>query len=341
MPMSRGKERVVLVTTGGTIDSVGMHSLDLSAYSEAGRRLTGEELLSQVPELARVADVELLPFRQTSSNALTTDDWLQLSAEVTRISTREDVSGIVVTHGTGMLEETAYFLDLTAPSHVPVVVTGAMRPANGISADGPLNLVNAARTAVSERAVGLGVLVVMNDEIITAQDVFKSTTHGVGTFKGRPSGAIGFVSPDGEVLFYHALERRSNGSPLFDVSRLTAIPRVDVVLSYLGADSVHIDASIVAGAKGLVSAGAGGGLPTTFELEAFGRAINQGIVVCQASRSGDGRVVRKPRMTAAGIVSAGTLTPWKARILLALALTRTTDAEEIQRVFSGQDMGLV
>lgn len=331
MPDTR---RVALIVTGGTIDSVGTDRLDLAWYLEAGQRLEAGELLSRVPELEKIAKVEEIPFRRLPSQAITPEDWIELAQTIQRILVEdEQADGVVITHGTNTLEETAYFLNLVLNTDKPVVLVGAMRPSSGLSSDGDLNLVNAVRVAASPHAAGNGVLVVLNDTITGARDVTKTATYRVETFQGRDLGPLGYVDADGEVIFYHRPNKLHTTETAFDAAALTGLPRVDVVVSYVGADGSLIDAAVAAGAKGIISAGTGAGRPTPGETDALTRAHEQGVVICQSSRVGSGRAVRSPGLTKRGWVASDNLVPWKAKVLLALALTRTSDPDEIQRLF--------
>jgi L-asparaginase len=240
------------------------------------------------------------------------------------------VDGVVVTHGTNTLEETAYFLHLTLDERKTVVVTGAMRPASGLSSDGDLNLLRAVQVAADSSSAGKGVLVVLNDTIHSAREVTKTNTFRVHTFQSRDAGPLGYADSDGRIVWHHAPVRKHGG---FEVLQLDDLPRVDIVVTYAGADGALIEAAIGAGAQGIVSAGSGAGRPTPGEDEALNRAIAGGVVVVQASRTGSGRVARTPRLRARSIVTANDLLPWKARILLMLAITRTRDREAIQQLF--------
>jgi L-asparaginase len=242
------------------------------------------------------------------------------------------VDGIVVTAGTNPLDELAYFLHLAAKTTQTIVVTGAMRPSSGLGADGPLNLVNAVRVAVSPEAVGLGVLVVMNETIYSARDVTKNSTHRVQAFVARDTGPIGYADAD-RIAMLHRPIRRHTLETEFSVAGRKDLPRVDVVLSYVGADEALIDAAVAVGARGLVSAGSGAGRPGARENAAFDRAVASGVTVCQASRVGSGRVTLSPWLLRRGLIAAGDLQPWKARVLLMLALTVTTDRAAIQQMF--------
>ena len=322
---------VVLLQTGGTIDHIGRDRLDLAFYTDTTTRVAGG-LLARIPEVARIAVVveRSLPLR---GEALAFADWVALAAAVSDAVASPNVAGVVVTRGTNTLEETAYFLHLVLKTDRPVVLTAAMRPASALSGDGDLNLLNAIRVAAAPRAVGKGVLVVMNDAILSAREAVKTSTARLQAFQAPGYGPLGHADPDGTVQFVHAPLRAHTTATEFDLRRIPALPRVDVVLSHVGADGVHVDASVAAGARGIVSAGMGTGRGTTEEEAALGRARAAGVIICQASRAGSGRVMRGPWLVRRGFVAAGDLPPWQARVLLALALTVTDDVERIQGMF--------
>lgn len=327
-----GRRMVALVLTGGTMNSLGNDRLDLAWYIEAGKRLGEGEFLARIPEVQSIADVEEVTFRKMNSHALVDKDWLDLLRFVTAtIDGGSD--GVVIGHGTNTIEETAYFLNLTLKRDAPVVLAGAMRPASGMSTDTELNVVNAVRVAADPSSVGRGVTVVLNDTIHAARDVTKSATYRVQAFVDRDAGPLGYADADGRVVWNHRTEKAHTTATEFDVSSTDSLPRVDVVVSYVGADGAMIDAAVAAGAKGIVSAGTGAGRPTPLEDEALDRAAAAGVVVCQSSRVGSGRVVYAPALQRRGFVAAGDLQPWKARLLLALALTVTSDPARIQQMF--------
>jgi L-asparaginase len=325
--------RVALIITGGTIDSVGKDRLDLAWYIEANKRLNTGELLAQIPELESIAKVEEVPFRRLPSHALTDRDWLDLVRTIHSIFDQDQADGIVITHGTNTIEETAYFLTLTLKTDKPVVVVGSMRPSSAISADGYLNLLNAVKVAADPNSRGRGCLLVMNDTIYGGRDVTKTATYRVETFQGRDLGPLGYADADGKIVYYHQTAKKHTVQTEFEVRNLEALPRVDVVVSYVGADGTMVDAAAAAGAKGIISAATGAGRPTPAEDQAFDRAHAKGVMICQSSRVGSGRVVRSPSLVRRGFVAADNLQPWKARLLLSLALTVTTDPDEIQRMF--------
>lgn len=326
--------RVGLILTGGTINSVGADRLDLAWYIEEGKRLGNGELLAQIPELSNIAAVQEIPFRRLPSQALVDTDWLDLVRKIHEIFDQDEADGIVITHGTNTLEETAYFLNLTLKTDKPVVIVGSMRPSSAISADGYLNVLNAVRVAADRASRGLGCLVVLNDTIFNGRDVTKNSTYRVQAFQSRDLGPLGFADADGKVVYYHRPIRKHTVETEFDVRSMQSLPRVDVVLSYVGADGVMIEAAVNAGAKGIVSAATGAGRPTPLEDEAFDRAYaEKRVLMCLSSRVASGRVVRSPGLAKRGFVAADNLQPWKARILLSLALAKTDDAADIQRMF--------
>lgn len=326
--------RVALIITGGTIDSVGKDRLDLAWYIEAGKRLGTGELLGQLPELKTIAHVEEVPFRRLPSHALVDKDWLDMVRTIHSIFDENKADGIVITHGTNTIEETAYFLNLTLKTDKPVIVVGAMRPSSAISADGYLNLVNAVKVAADPHSRGRGAMLVMNDTIYSGRDVTKNDTYRVQAFQSRDLGPLGFADADGSVVYYHQTVKKHTENTEFDVRNLQSLPRVDVVVSYVGADGNMIEAAAAIGAKGIVSAGTGAGRPTPAEDEAFDRVYKEkGVIMCLCSRVASGRVVRSPGLAKRGFVAGDNLQPWKARLLLALALTKTNNADEIQRMF--------
>jgi L-asparaginase len=317
---------VALFTTGGTIQSKGAHRLTLSEYN-AGR-VTPDELLTDLPELKSLARLEVTEISNVGSGNIDTAKLLTLSRAITAALARPEVAGAVVTHGTGTLEETAYFLHLTVKSDKPVVVVGAMRPFTAISRDGPYNLYNAVRVAATPEAAGKGALVVLNDTIHSARFVTKGHTYHVETFVSRELGPIGFVDTDRVVIDRRPLTRHTAASE-FDLTGLTDLPQVDVVYGYQEASAAPIHALVEAGAKGIVAAD---GAPSF--NKAFLAAQAEGVVIVRGDRKGAGRVTVSASTAARGQITPDNLNPQKARILLRLALTKTSDAREIQRMFN-------
>jgi L-asparaginase len=327
------KPMVAFIGTGGTIASVGAGPLDLQDYSATGNVMHAEEVIARFPEVALVADVLTVRYRNIPSTAIDFADWKALALLCgTLTAEHADLAGIVIGHGTATLEETAYFLNLTLKVPVPVVLVGAQRPPSALSTDAGLNLVNAIRVAASPQARGMGVLVVLNDEIQAARDVTKTATLRLQTFRSADFGVLGHADGDA-VAFYRRPLRRCYPDTEFDIGTLDALPRVDIAYSYVGADGTAVRAFIAAGAKGIVSAGFAPGSAGPGDFEALKEAVAQGIVVVQSTRAGSGRTFRGTRLANAGFLIADNLLPQKARILLALALTVTTDPEQIREIF--------
>jgi len=268
------------------------------------------------------------------SAAIGTADWLALAAAVTdAVAAQAPLDGVVITHGTATLEETAYFLNLVLEVEATVVLVGSQRPATGLSSDAGLNLLNALRVAAAPEARGLGVLVLLNDEIQPARDVTKTSTLRLETFRSPDLGMLGYADPDGRIAIYRRPSRRHAPDTEFDVRGRTELPRVDIAASYAGADGAAIRAFVAAGARAIVSASLPPGVTTPAETEALLEARRQGVLIVVSSRAGSGRVLPRTLLREQGFVVADNLTPQKARVLAMLALTRTGDASEVQRMF--------
>ena len=334
--------KVRLVATGGTISN------------RNGGRLTAEELVTSIPGLDRYVRPEVEQFSNISSGALTLKQWLDLSRRINALFKEDpDLAGVVVTSGTDTLEETAYFLDLTVRIEKPVVVVGSMRNPSTLGYEGAANLLEGFRVAASPDARGKGVLVVLNDEINAARDVTKTDALRLGTFQSRGYGLLGVVDSD-RVVFYRSLVKRHTAASEFDVSGIDELPRVDVVMVYQGASGDVIKAIVDQGARGIVIASAGAGATSGTQGQGIQYAIEKGVFVVTSTRTGSGRIASRGRGTAATTttsndgdtapaparpatdrrIAAEDLAPVKARILLMLALTRTTDGSEIQRMFT-------
>lgn len=327
-------KKVVLIGTGGTIASVGRHSRDLQDYSTLGKILDAPSLAAKVPELAEVAEVITIPYRAVPSTQLGFAEWQELVGIIhAQVAADPSIAGFVVTHGTASLEETAYFLSLTLKCAQPVVITGAQRPSSAISGDGPINILNAVRVAASDDARGMGALVLLNDEIQAAREVTKTSTFRMQTFRTPDFGVLGQADAD-SINFYRRPVRKAAPDTEFDIAGLAALPRVDVAYTHCDADNVAIDAYVAAGAKGIVTAGFAPGFVTPAMAKALDAAHAKGVVVAMSCRAGSGRVFRTTRIREAGFLVADNLNPQKARILLALALTRTSDPAEIARMFA-------
>lgn len=330
--MATSRPRVRVVATGGSIAGVGPHRLDYILYPELGKHITIEESLARIPEVNDIAEVQGENLISVSSTAIGPPEWLRMARRINDIL-RED-AGVVVTHGTATLEETAYFLHLTVKSSKPVVVTGAMRPPTALSTDADINLLDAIRVAACPDAVGKGVLTVLNNEIQSAREVTKANTFRVETFRPNELGFLGYADSDGEVVFYRSPTRKHTTATPFDVAGLQALPRVDIVYTYAGADGLLVDAVRHHRSDGLVLVGFGSGSYPPAAMDAGAQAVNDGIPVVLASRATAGRVVMTPRKEELGFIVCDNLLPQKARTLLMLALTVTRDRKEIQQMFS-------
>jgi L-asparaginase len=324
--------RVHLIATGGTISNLG-----------GDARRTGEELVRGITGLPTVARVTVEQFSNVASGAITHDMWRDLARRIVALQSGPDApAGYVITHGTDTMEETAFFLSLTVGGCSPIIVTGAMRQANAVGADGPANLFNAVRVAASPGARGRGALVLMNDEIFAARDVTKSNTTRLNAFTAPDAGVLGIADPDTVVFHRPAPEAGTTcrRAP-FNLAALGALPRVDVVLAHVGADSVMIEAAVSAGARGIVVAGVGRGGNTPAQGRALRRARERGVLVAISNRTGSGRVgagfpddsLEKLPAGAGASIGTGDLNPQKARILLMLGLAAGHRPADIARLF--------
>src|SRR6187397_2884831 len=285
------KPIVYVLSTGGTIAGSGSSSTDLSNYKPGA--ILGEQLVKAVPQIAQLADVRVEQVVNVNSSDITIENWLTLAKRINAILKETPaVAGFVITSGTNTLEETAYFLNLTIKSDKPVVLVGSMRPSTAISADGPLNLLNAVRTAIAPEAKGKGTLIVLNDEINAARDTTKTNTLRVETFRAPELGILGYVDED-KVSYYRATTKRHTVNSEFDVTALTALPKVTILYSYIEPDATLIQAAIKSGAKGIVIAGTGNGTLSIFEANAV-KEVNampaaSRPAVVRSSRVGNGR----------------------------------------------------
>ena len=323
---------VTILATGGTIAGSGATSTTTGGYTAA--TVGVDRLIQAVPELAKVAQVKGEQVFQIASENMSNEHWLVLAKRVNTLLAQPDVDGIVITHGTDTLEETAYFLDMVVKSHKPVVLVGAMRPGTALSADGPINLYNAVLLAASKEAIGKGVLVALNDQIQGARNVTKTNTSTLDSFKTPELGMLGYIQGN-RAYFYHASTRKHTADTEFDISRLDALPQVDIVYGYANVSPVALNALVAAGAKGIIHAGVGDGSLASKVLPSLTAARKQGVLIVRSARVGQGIVARNGEANddQLDFVVSDTLNPQKARILLMLALTKTSDSKEIQRMF--------
>jgi L-asparaginase len=321
--------RVRLVATGGTISN------------RSGRQLTAEELVTSLPGVDRYVRAEFEQFANATSSALTLAQWVALAARINTLFREDaDLAGVVVTSGTDTLEETAYFLHLTVRTDRPVVVVGSMRNPSALGYEGAANLLGGLRVAAEPASRGKGVLVVLNDEINSAREATKTDALRLQTFQTRGYGVLGVVDSDRVVYYRDGVKRHTKDSE-FDLSGIRQLPRVDVVMVYQDASGDVIKALVDAGAKGIVMASAGAGALSGTQEDGVQYAMQKGVFVVTTTRTGSGRIAARSRVAQPGQtlpqtfrIAGEDLAPIKARILLMLALTRTQDGNEIQRMFT-------
>lgn len=320
---------IALLATGGTI--AGAQTGEPSGAYRAGS-LPVEQLLSAVPGLDRLARLQAEQVASVGSQNIGLDTWSVLAGRVAALCADDAVDGVVITHGTDTLEETAYMLSLVLPRAKPVVLVGAMRPATALGADGPANLYNAVALAAHPQAAGRGPLVLMNDEIHEAALVQKMSANGVDAFESPNGGRAGAMHA-GQPYFVRPADR-SGHPPRYAVPQ-GAWPRVDIVYAHAGMDGALIDFA-ASKARGIVLAGVGDGNASDAALQALERAAAQGVAVVRATRTGSGRVGRNVEVDddARGFLAAGSLNPQKARVLLMLALASGVERAALQPLFA-------
>lgn len=322
--------QITILATGGTIAGSSRSPAE-SAYASA--TLNVDELIASVPCLGELAQVVGEQVAQVGSQDVGPAHWLDLARRACTCLAREGNDGVVVTHGTDTLEETAFFLDQVLPADKPIVITGAMRPASGLSADGPRNILDSVRVAVHPEARGRGVLVVLDEIIHSARAVTKTNTARVSTFQSPDMGTAGAIVA-GRTIFYRKPTPRSERS-LPNLEGLTSLPRVEIVSACAGAQSDIVQACVDLGARGIVLAGVGNGNASKEMVAALVEAVSSGVPVVRSTRTGSGFVARNLEIDddGLGFVAAGSLNPAKARVLLQLALLETTEADRIQERF--------
>lgn len=320
---------IVVFATGGTIAGQSAAS-DKTNYSAA--KVGVDKLVQAVPELSKIANVTSEQVAQIGSQDMSDEVWLTLAKKINAECSKKD--GFVITHGTDTMEETAYFLNLTAKCDKPIVLVGAMRPSNALSADGPANLYNAVAVAGTPSAKGKGVMVVMNDRVLGARDVMKTNTTGVETFQSPNAGQLATIH-NGKVLWDAAPVTKHTTQTPFDVTNLTKLPKVGIVYQHAGVEGVQAQALVDAKYDGIVTAGVGNGNLHKSTFPIIEKAAKDGIVVVRSSRVPTGSTTKDAEVddTKYGFVSSGSLNPQKARVLLQLALTQTKDPKAVQKIF--------
>ncbi|AOC97094.1 L-asparaginase [Flavobacterium anhuiense] len=323
--------RIKILATGGTIAGQGA-SADRSAYT-AGQ-LPIKDLIAAVPGIDKVAEISGEQISNVGSQDMTVDIWIKLNKRINEIYKNNEADGIVITHGTDTQEETAYFLSLTVRYDKPVIITGSMRPATAISADGPKNLYDAVTLAASKQAAHSGVLLVFNEYIFTGRSAVKTSTTHLNAFTAPNNGPIGQVY-DGKVILYETPVRKANKNTPFDITGLTTLPEVAIVELYADAPATAINAYVASGVKGIVTGGLGNGNLNKVNSDAAASAVKKGIAVARASRVPSGRVTLFDETDdqKLGTIVTDDLIPQKARILLMLGLTQTSDSKKLQEYF--------
>lgn len=325
---------VYIIGTGGTI--TGLAKQQTSAkYKDSAK--TSSAIIKTILELKKLANIKSISPINRVSPDINTKDWLLLAKIVNKLLHKNSVDGIVILHGTDTLEETAYFLNLVVKSNKPVVITGAMRASNSLSADGPLNIYNAVAVAATPASKSKGVLVVMNDHIFDARNVTKTNTTNVATFKSPNIGAIGRVHYGNVSFFCNNLNNLHTTNSIFTINNLTSFPEVAIIYEYLPNHALFLRTAIKHKMAGIVFAGSGNGSIGSKERKLLALARKQGMVIVRSSRTGSGKVTYDSLFnldSKLGLIAANDLNPQKARILLMLALTKTHDVKIIQKYFN-------
>ena len=322
---------IAILSTGGTIVSSGASPTQMTGYSISS--FSVEDLLASVPGLDGVASISAQPVSNIDSMSMTSAIWVKLAKAIQALSADPQIDGFVITHGTDTMEETAYFLQLTLKTDKPVVLTGAMRPSTAISADGPLNLLNAVRVAACPAARGQGVLVCLNDRILSGRDAVKTDPCNAQTFDARDWGVLGLIAGE-HIRFLRAPLARHTVRSEFSIPE--KFPRVDIITGHADDDGILIEAAVAAGARGIIYQGFGNGSIHGNAEGALMSAAGKGIAVVRSSRTWGGMVVEGlAKWQAAGFIPAGALPAQKARILLQVALANGIQStDELLRVFA-------
>ncbi|PDW45478.1 type II asparaginase [Helicobacter pylori] len=327
--MAQNLPTIALLATGGTIAGSGA-SASLGSYKSG--ELGVKELLKAIPSLNKIARIQGEQVSNIGSQDMNEEIWFKLAKRTQELLDDSRIQGVVITHGTDTLEESAYFLNLVLHSTKPVVLVGAMRNAASLSADGALNLYNALSVAIDEKSANKGVLVVMDDSIFSAREAIKTHTTHTSTFKALNSGTIGSVYY-GKVRYYMQPLRKHTTESEFSILELkTPLPKVDIIYTHAGMTPDLFQASLKSHAKGVVIAGVGNGNVSAGFLKAMQEAGQMGVVIVRSSRVGSGEVT-SGEIDDKAFITSDNLNPQKARVLLQLALTKTNDKEKIQEMF--------
>lgn len=328
--MKKAKSRIAILGTGGTIAGFIDSTIATTGYTAGAIDI--DVLIKAVPQIRDLADISWEQIANIDSSNMCDEIWLRLAKKIAKLFA-EGIDGVVITHGTDTMEETAYFLNLTIKSDKPVVLVGAMRPSTVISADGPKNLYNAVALVANKEAKNKGVMVAINDKILSARGVVKTHSLNVDAFSSPDFGDLGYIV-DGKVFFYNNVTKAHAKNAPFDVSKLTSLPKVDILYSYSNDGSgVAAKALFEHGTKGIVVAGSGAGSIHKNQKDVLKELLKKGLKVVVSSRVVAGCVAVSDSDEKLGFISAEDLNPQKARVLLILALTKTSDPKKIQEYF--------
>ncbi len=328
--MKKAKSRIAILGTGGTIAGFIDSTIATTGYTAGAIDI--DVLIKAVPQIRDLADISWEQIANIDSSNMCDEIWLRLAKKIAKLFA-EGIDGVVITHGTDTMEETAYFLNLTIKSDKPVVLVGAMRPSTAISADGPKNLYNAVPLVANKEAKNKGVMVAINDKILSARGVVKTHSLNVDAFSSPDFGDLGYIV-DGKVFFYNNVTKAHTKNAPFDVSKLTSLPKVDILYSYSNDGSgVAAKALFEHGTKGIVVAGSGAGSIHKNQKDVLKELLKKGLKVVVSSRVVAGCVAVSDSDEKLGFISAEDLNPQKARVLLMLALTKTSDPKKIQEYF--------
>lgn len=328
--MKKAKSRIAILGTGGTIAGFIDSTIATTGYTAGAIDI--DVLIKAVPQIRDLADISWEQIANIDSSNMCDEIWLRLAKKIAKLFA-EGIDGVVITHGTDTMEETAYFLNLTIKSDKPVVLVGAMRPSTAISADGPKNLYNAVALVANKEAKNKGVMVAINDKILSARGVVKTHSLNVDAFSSPDFGDLGYIV-DGKVFFYNNVTKAHTKNAPFDASKLTSLPKVDILYSYSNDGSgVAAKALFEHGTKGIVVAGSGAGSIHKNQKDVLKELLKKGLKVVVSSRVVAGCVAVSDSDEKLGFISAEDLNPQKARVLLMLALTKTSDPKKIQEYF--------
>ena len=330
---ANGKRNIVILATGGTI--AGAAATGTQAGYQSGA-VTIDAMVASVPGISDLATVKGEQISNVGSQDMSFDIMRKLAKRINELAASPNVDGIVITHGTDTMEETAFFLNLTAKTDKPIVLVGSMRPSTAVSADGPLNLYNAVAVAADPKAAGRGVLVVMNDWIHGAHSLTKTSTTALQTFMSPVRGLVG-ITAYGKNDFFTSPSWKHTTQTEFDITGVTQLPRVDIIFAAADMSPDLIDCAVTNGAKGIVIAGVGNGNMNKSSVDAAERAVKKGVVVVRSSRVPTGMVGRNVELDddKLGFIASDELNPQKARILLALALLKPQRSpQDLQALFS-------